>query len=370
MLVLMTLTHLPTRLSYPLGHTFGFVSAAEGFVLLSGFMAGLVYSQRGRRQGAAAMRHGLWRRAGVIYLCHLVLLLLLFGVFAGLAQRLGQLDVSNLIGHYLEDPRAAWLQALALLYQPALLDVLPMYVLFMLASPWLLCHALRHGWGGILAGSVLLWVAAQFGLGEALHALMMQGLGLPVRPEDSGSFVLPAWQFLWVLGLWMGAESASPQLQPPRFPRWMVHAAVLLATACFFWRHAVGHAPFGTDATLNLLFDKWHLGPLRLLNLLALMVVVMHFGPALRAVLPRPHGLETLGRASLSVFNAHLVIVLAVLTLFGGNPALRPPWADAMLLALCFLLLWAVARAVQARPAAAGGQPAAWPGRLTSGASR
>jgi hypothetical protein len=40
MLVLMTLTHLPSRLTDPLGQPFGFVSAAEGFVLLSAFMAG------------------------------------------------------------------------------------------------------------------------------------------------------------------------------------------------------------------------------------------------------------------------------------------------------------------------------------------
>ncbi len=43
MLVLMTVTHLPTRLTDPLGQPFGFVSAAEGFVLLSAFVAGLVY---------------------------------------------------------------------------------------------------------------------------------------------------------------------------------------------------------------------------------------------------------------------------------------------------------------------------------------
>ena len=42
MLVLMTLTHLPTRVTDPLGQLFGYVSAAEGFVLLSGYMAGLV----------------------------------------------------------------------------------------------------------------------------------------------------------------------------------------------------------------------------------------------------------------------------------------------------------------------------------------
>ena len=35
MLVLMTITHVPTRFTDPVGQPFGFVSAAEGFVLLS-----------------------------------------------------------------------------------------------------------------------------------------------------------------------------------------------------------------------------------------------------------------------------------------------------------------------------------------------
>jgi hypothetical protein len=47
-LALMTVTHLPTRLADPLGQPFGWVSAAEGFVLLSGFTAGLVYSRLAR----------------------------------------------------------------------------------------------------------------------------------------------------------------------------------------------------------------------------------------------------------------------------------------------------------------------------------
>jgi hypothetical protein len=46
MLVLMTLTHLPTRFSDPLGQPFGFVSAAEGFVFLSAFMAGYIFAGR------------------------------------------------------------------------------------------------------------------------------------------------------------------------------------------------------------------------------------------------------------------------------------------------------------------------------------
>ena len=55
MLVLMTLTHLPTRLSSPLGQPFGYVSAAEGFVLLSAYMAGLVYGHTAEKHGIDAM---------------------------------------------------------------------------------------------------------------------------------------------------------------------------------------------------------------------------------------------------------------------------------------------------------------------------
>ncbi|MBW8470508.1 MAG: OpgC domain-containing protein, partial [Thiobacillus sp.] len=51
MLVLMTLTHMPTMYSLPSGQPFGFVSAAEGFVFLSAFMAGRVYGGPAPRPG-------------------------------------------------------------------------------------------------------------------------------------------------------------------------------------------------------------------------------------------------------------------------------------------------------------------------------
>ena len=67
MLVLMTLTHLPTRFADPAGQPFGFVSAAEGFVMLSAFMAGLVYSAKARRDGDAVMQQAFLMRALKIY---------------------------------------------------------------------------------------------------------------------------------------------------------------------------------------------------------------------------------------------------------------------------------------------------------------
>ena len=112
---------------------------------------------------------------------------------------------------------------------------------------------------------------------------------------------------------------------------------------CLVWRHAVGQAPFGAQAGLNLLFDKWTLGPLRVLNLFALVVLLIHFGPAWARGLPRLRWLETLGAASLPVFCAHLVVVLLVLGLLGD--AQDRPWAlDLPLLVLCFGILYAVAR--------------------------
>ena len=51
MLVLMTFTHLPTRFASPFGQPLGFVSSAEGFVFLSAFMCGWIYSERAKRDG-------------------------------------------------------------------------------------------------------------------------------------------------------------------------------------------------------------------------------------------------------------------------------------------------------------------------------
>lgn len=98
------------------------------------------------------------------------------------------------------------------------------------------------------------------------------------------------------------------------------------------------------DVGLSALFDKWHLGPLRLLDFLALTVLAMHFGPWLKAHLPRVRFLETLGAASLPVFCAHLVLALLALALVGDPTSARPAWIDPALMVAMFGALYAVAR--------------------------
>lgn len=116
MLVLMTMTHLPTRVSDPAGQPVGFVSAAEGFVLLSAYMAGLVYSDKAYRQGEAAMKSAFFNRALKLYACQLALLLFAFTVIAGIGLVTREDSVTGLLGFFFEKPMVAMLSASLLLY--------------------------------------------------------------------------------------------------------------------------------------------------------------------------------------------------------------------------------------------------------------
>ena len=353
MLVLMTVTHLPTRLSSPLGQPFGYVSAAEGFVLLSAYMAGLVYGRVALAKGIDAMRLAFWRRARKVYFAHAALLFFLFTVIAGVGITVDQPAVENLMSFYLSEPWRALLASLVLLYRPPLLDILPMYVLFMLASPLALGWGARRGWAGILAGSLSLWVLAQFGLGEwlFLHTVTAAGGHLPFN--EAGSFSTFGWQLLWVLGLWMGASRSQAPVVPFVFARWVVVVALVLGALALGWRHWAGQVPFEATSewrvAVNLMFDKWQLGPLRLINLMVLVVLTIQFGPVVANFWERHewsfgrNALVTLGSASLPVFCAHLLLVLLVLTVWGDLPTARSAWGDATLLAACFGLLYLVA---------------------------
>ena len=342
MLVLITVTHVPTRYSGWLTQPFGFVSAAEGFVFLSAFLVGAVYTRRAIEHGTGAMRSALWQRAGLIWLCQAGMLLFLFTIVANVGLRTNRQAIKNLISFYLEQPIDALWTGLALIYNPPLLDILPMYVLFMLASPLALTIGLqRRGWYLVIGVSMVLWLLAQFGLSQLTYNMIVKAVDLKVPLHQTGAFEMVAWQFIWIIGMWMGSRREAVPSQHG-FPAWLVAASVVIGIGCMVWRHAVGLAPFGANRDLNLLFDKWSLGPLRVLNFLALLVIVVRFGPWLSERV-RFTWLETLGRASLPVFCAQIVAVLIVLSAIGDKQGQAPLWADTVLLGATLVGLYAVA---------------------------
>jgi hypothetical protein len=100
--------------------------------------------------------------------------------------------------------------------------------------------------------------------------------------------------------------------------------------------------PFLTQDSLGLQLDKWQIGPLRVLNLAAFLVICYW----LRRYLVRLVSIEpflTLGRASLQVFTAHVLFVFVGLALlYQDIPRLRGLRAYGMLL-LTFVGLFLVA---------------------------
>jgi len=162
-LVWMTLTHLPTRFSDFVNQPIGFVSSAEGFVFLSALLVSRVY-MREALEDKSALRTKLWRRSLKIYAYHLLMLALAFTVAAAYAVTTHRAAIYNLLNFYIAHPFVAIIGSVLLLYCPPLLDILPMYVIFLFFTPLILSGAARRGWGRILATSGVFWLFAQFGL--------------------------------------------------------------------------------------------------------------------------------------------------------------------------------------------------------------
>ena len=350
MLVLMTITHLPTWFSSHAGQPFGFVSAAEGFVFLSAFLVGSVYSHKARTRGYAVMRRALWLRTLKVYIAHIALLLFLLLLLVPIAVSRDAQAITGLASYYLERPHLALVSGLILAYNPPLLDILPMYVLFLAASPLVLEYGSRRGFGVLLTVSAVLWLFAQYDGGRHVYESVAALIGWPVPYGATGAFSFLAWQFLWLIGLRIGASrsiaasAASPV--PQSWARPGIVIAMGIAAVFFLWRHVIGQMPFGSDAALDALFDKWHLGPLRLLNFAVLALIVVQ-GRRVLVDWAAQSSLATMGRTSLVVFSAHLVICLTVLTVVGD--AARPHLSifEAALVVGALLALYGVARATQ-----------------------
>jgi hypothetical protein len=315
-LVWMTLTHLPTHLSDLVNQPFGFISSAEGFVFLSALLVARLYIRQAAEEGTA-LRTRLWRRALRIYGYHLILLTLAFTMTAAFAVTTHRFALTNLLSFYLAHPLTAILGSLLLIYCPPLLDILPMYVIFLLITPYLLTIAARRGWKAILLVSGLIWLLAQFGLRTWVHHLVVHLTDLHIPLQETGAFNLFAWQLVWVSGMWIGAASQRGRLPFASLPRLLYPAS---AAICLFFvgvRHEwLGH--FLTPQVLGLQLDKWQIGPLRLLNLMA-FTCVLYWSRKLVARVVMVEPFLTLGKASLEVFCAHIVFVFVGLALLYGE---------------------------------------------------
>ncbi len=338
MLVWMTLTHLPTVVSTYVNQPFGFVSGAEGFIFLSGLFTGRIYFLLAELQGDREMVSKLWIRTFRLYIYHVTLLALAFFVVTGLAAGGNRPGLHNLLDFYFAAPRQAPIDAALLLYRPPLLDILPMYITFLLLTPVALTLARKIGWKVILSAGFALWVLAQFGLRQAVYDFSVKAFGLHIPLSATGAFDLFAWQFMWLVGLCCGARWAKNDLPVETWSRRMLIPAVVIVPVLFTLRYLVGH---GIELGIfEVSFDKWHLGAVRLINFAAVAALLIHFQSLLKPLAIRP--LVMMGQASLQVFCAHLLFCFIGLAIMGDAPMVNG-WQEAALvtMALSGMLLTA-----------------------------
>jgi hypothetical protein len=222
-----------------------------------------------------------------------------------------------LLSFYLKSPKPAALAAVLLQYRPSLLDILPLYVIFMAFTPLARRVARQWGWEPVIYTGFIIWVAAQFGLRNFIFRSFTP-FGIAVPSDSTGAFDIYAWQLLWIVGLALGSLNAdhlagvAAKTQPEgneAMPRWLIRLSFAVAGAFLVLRYSpVDH--WIDPNLLGWLIDKWHLGSARVINFSAIAILLVQYGSRitkLRIFTP----LASLGQASLEVFCVHLLCCLA-----------------------------------------------------------
>jgi len=280
----------------------GLYDAAEVFIFISGYTAGLVYGRILDAEGPLIMTLRTYHRVWQLYVAHVFL----FVMFMALVGNMTDAAVNPIYieefraTDFLQEPGTAIVMALTLRFQPAFMDILPLYIVLLMMLPLFLIGLRGLKWL-VLAGSIALWLAVQ----------VNKGIAIPTYPDAATKwFFNPfAWQLLFLIGAALGysrVRGAGGWLAS----RWLFAAAAAIAIGGFLIR---------INWTLHLFYDpipslfakyfwlslsKTNMSPFRLINVLAVALVVATLVPqqarflAHRASWP----LIVCGRHSLHIF--------------------------------------------------------------------
>ena len=298
-ILLITVNHIENPLNRYTQQPFGYASAAEGFVFVSGLVAGLVYNRKLDRMGAARLKSDILARTRKIYLYHLAVLLVACAAiyFSPIHQHHWQ----PVFHRFLNQPAQALALGAALLYQPDFHDILPLYCIFLLFVP-LLMRQFRQNRAVLVFGvSIGLWAVSQVGFG---FSFKMHNAVSPYFPGfELGNMDMFAWQLLFVAGVYVASRRYSGnEIRISASALWL---CLPLITILILHRHHVWM--YESPVTTNL-FDKQRLGILRLANFASLVVVVSLLMKRFPSSFSQPW-LVVMGKHSLPVFSMHILLI-------------------------------------------------------------
>ena len=323
-LVCIMIDHMPVS---PLRHftltNFVVFDAAELFVLLSGFLVGLVWLSVEDRNGTRAAQKRFARRAFEVWLALILGGLLLALLSAGLfALDMHHTAVWSQYSVWVIQNPFGYLGTLATLWlQPNLVDVLAVYVV-LLASVVPLVPLLRRWPLAFAAGSVLMWWFA-----APLNAMFPNH-----RPSGGLLFNPFAWQLLFFSGVAMGLfrKDFMPFLQ--RYSRILtvISFGIFAFSAAIVIAARIGPPAQGLRDFLALFhggrIDKWNMDFTRYLAIMACSwLVAVPLASAMERLAASPPGsaLQQIGRGGLWSF-----ITCVLLSILGDAFQMNPPGQD------------------------------------------
>lgn len=348
-------------------HRLGFVEDAQGFVFLSGFVVALHYGGLLQKNSFASMRASLFFRIRQLYVYNLVCLSLVFALAFSNFEFAAQITEMARLGE------KGWqdvLIGLLLVNGPTYVDILPMYICFMLLVPFVLQALWKGGSGIVIACSVGLYLLSQSGIFILLAQEITAALNL-TRDGGFGAslyFYRTSWQLLFVAGLVGGAlfmqgKIDLSRLSEPKFGRLFLFS--LIGVLCFALLRHFEWVFDGWEA-VRIGLDRSNLGILRLANFAVDAYAILYLaviGPrsSSKWIAAASRGLRAiftwqpfvfLGRYSLQVYTLHVVLVyLVAVAVFQFNLPVGKGWGDVVLLfcwAMLFLpglwILWHVAQ--------------------------
>jgi len=291
---------------------FGFSDAAEAFVLISGISVALAYGTKFKPGGRLLPTLKMWRRAGVLYVTHIVITMVVIALFcaaAVFAHRPEMLTMIN-IEPLMKNTPQVLLGIVTLGHQLGYNNILPVYAALLLAAPaFILLISYRPVLALTLSG--LLWLVA--GIWQVAP---------PNYPEPGLWFLNPlSWQFLFNIGV-AGMLHVKRGGSIP-VNRWLVGAAGIYVVGAAIWVHS---PLWGQITWFNLPiviggFDKTFLSLPRLMHILCVSYLIVALPAVSNIFRARPDNpLAILGRRSLPVFIAGTLLAMAAQALKLINP--------------------------------------------------
>ncbi len=298
-MVLVHLVHHGLALGEPLYSILGEYTrfAAGGFIFISGLSIGRIFYPRILDEQKRRRTYiGLWRRAGYVLLVHY-------------AASISYFLLYPLFGQREPFPNGVWGLARDVLLFREGIDLLPFYVIMLLAAPVFLEMLRRRLWWLVVAVSAGIFIWAHGNAWANAYVL------LPVMPNGL-VFLAPLWQLLFVAGMLGGVIL-------PRYDRLGSRPKIVMAVVAMSSMTILSLAAYGGGIALPLTFWKVPLTLGETLRYLSLILSIMLVSDLLWRWIGESAvsgAIERMGRRSLASYVAHLWIVQLLMKVAQATP--------------------------------------------------